>query len=162
MLNVVILSFQKWNGLDPHRQFVGLANYTAIFTRDPVFWVAFRNTVVWTVMSLIFPPMVGLLLASVSIRKIFGRNSLQGHLLSAGHHRADRCRHHVEMDVRSVLRPFQSVARRRGACRAGSEDWLGNKDIALYSVFLAYLWQTVGFSMVLFLAGPAECLHKRL
>jgi raffinose/stachyose/melibiose transport system permease protein len=33
------------------------------------------------------------------------------------------------------------------------KDWLGNKDIALYSVFVAYLWQTVGFSMVLFLAG---------
>jgi raffinose/stachyose/melibiose transport system permease protein len=33
------------------------------------------------------------------------------------------------------------------------KDWLGNKDIALYSVFIAYLWQTVGFSMVLFLAG---------
>ena len=32
-------------------------------------------------------------------------------------------------------------------------DWLGNREIALYSAFGAYVWQSVGFSMVLFLAG---------
>ncbi|MGO8484578.1 sugar ABC transporter permease, partial [Rhizobium leguminosarum] len=56
MLNVVILSFQKWNGLEPKRQFVGIANDQAIFTKDPVCWGACRNTVIWTMMSLIFPP----------------------------------------------------------------------------------------------------------
>ncbi|MGO7733609.1 carbohydrate ABC transporter permease, partial [Rhizobium johnstonii] len=51
--------------------------YQAIFTRDPLFWVAFRNTVIWTLMSLIFPPMVGLLLALSLNQKIFGRNGLR-------------------------------------------------------------------------------------
>lgn len=32
-------------------------------------------------------------------------------------------------------------------------DWLGDQKIALYSTFVAYVWQHVGFSMVLFLAG---------
>ena len=32
-------------------------------------------------------------------------------------------------------------------------DWLGNSRIALLSIFIASVWQTVGFSMVLFLAG---------
>jgi raffinose/stachyose/melibiose transport system permease protein len=32
-------------------------------------------------------------------------------------------------------------------------DWLGDRKIALYSVFAGSVWQTVGFSMVLFLAG---------
>jgi len=32
-------------------------------------------------------------------------------------------------------------------------DWLGDRTIALYSVFVAHLWHSVGFSMVLFLAG---------
>ena len=77
MVNVVVLSFQKWNGLDPQRPFVGFANYQAIFTRDPVFWVAFKNTVIWTLMSLVFPPLVGLLLALSLNQKIFGRNGLR-------------------------------------------------------------------------------------
>src|SRR5262245_22284660 len=77
MLNVVVVSFQKWNGLDPQRQFVGLANYQYIFTRDTVFWVAFRNTVIWTLMCLVFPPFIGLLLALSLNQKIFGRNAFR-------------------------------------------------------------------------------------
>ncbi|WP_327212679.1 sugar ABC transporter permease (plasmid) [Rhizobium beringeri] len=152
MLNVVILSFQKWNGLDPQRHFVGLANYSAIFTRDPVFWVAFRNTVIWTVMSLIFPPMVGLLLALSLNQKIFGRNGL-------------RAIFYLPVIIAPIAvatmwkwmyDPFFGLFSQlltSWGMQGWIKDWLGNRDIALYSVFVAYLWQTVGFSMVLFLAG---------
>lgn len=152
MLNVVILSFQKWNGLDPNRQFVGIANYQAIFTRDPVFWVAFRNTVIWTLMSLIFPPMVGLLLALSLNQKIFGRNGL-------------RAIFYLPVIIAPIAvatmwkwmyDPFFGLFNQlltSWGMQGWINDWLGNRDIALYSVFVAYLWQTVGFSMVLFLAG---------
>ncbi|MCW1409080.1 sugar ABC transporter permease [Rhizobium sp. 1AS11] len=152
MLNVVILSFQKWNGLDPNRQFVGIANYQAIFTKDPVFWVAFRNTVIWTLMSLIFPPMVGLLLALSLNQKIFGRNGL-------------RAVFYLPVIIAPIAvatmwkwmyDPFFGLFSQlltSWGMQGWINDWLGNRDIALYSVFVAYLWQTVGFSMVLFLAG---------
>ncbi|MGO7897133.1 carbohydrate ABC transporter permease [Rhizobium ruizarguesonis] len=152
MLNVVILSFQKWNGLDPNRQFVGVANYSAIFTKDPVFWVAFRNTVIWTVMSLIFPPMIGLLLALSLNQKIFGRNGL-------------RAIFYLPVIIAPIAvatmwkwmyDPFFGLFSQlltSWGMQGWINDWLGNRDIALYSVFVAYLWQTVGFSMVLFLAG---------
>ncbi|NNU37749.1 sugar ABC transporter permease [Rhizobium sophorae] len=152
MVNVVILSFQKWNGLDPQRQFVGLANYSAIFTKDPVFWVAFRNTVIWTSMSLIFPPMVGLLLALSLNQKIFGRNGL-------------RAIFYLPVIIAPIAvatmwkwmyDPFFGLFSQlltSWGMQGWINDWLGNRDIALYSVFVAYLWQTVGFSMVLFLAG---------
>ncbi|MEI1249790.1 carbohydrate ABC transporter permease [Rhizobium aouanii] len=152
MLNVVILSFQKWNGLDPNRHFVGIANYQAIFTKDPVFWVAFRNTVIWTLMSLIFPPMVGLLLALSLNQKIFGRNGL-------------RAIFYLPVIIAPIAvatmwkwmyDPFFGLFSQlltSWGMQGWINDWLGNRDIALYSVFVAYLWQTVGFSMVLFLAG---------
>ncbi|MGO7039010.1 carbohydrate ABC transporter permease [Rhizobium acaciae] len=152
MFNVVILSFQKWNGLDPNRQFVGVANYSAIFTKDPVFWVAFRNTVIWTVMSLIFPPMVGLLLALSLNQKIFGRNGL-------------RAIFYLPVIIAPIAvatmwkwmyDPFFGLFSQlltSWGMQGWINDWLGNRDVALYSIFVAYLWQTVGFSMVLFLAG---------
>ena len=152
MLNVVIISFQKWNGLDPQRPFVGFANYSAIFTRDPVFWVAFKNTVIWTLMSLIFPPLVGLLLALSLNQKIFGRNGL-------------RAIFYLPVIIAPIAvatmwkwmyDPFFGLFSQMltsWGMQTWIKDWLGNKDIALYSVFIAYLWQTVGFSMVLFLAG---------
>lgn len=152
MLNVVVLSFQKWDGLSPDRQFVGLANYVAIFTRDPVFWMAFSNTVLWTVMSLIFPPAIGLLLALSLNQKIFGRNSL-------------RAIFYLPVIIAPIAvatmwkwmyDPFFGLFNQlliNWGMQDRIQDWLGNKDIALYSAFVAYIWQTVGFSMVLFLAG---------
>ncbi|MET3598309.1 carbohydrate ABC transporter permease [Martelella mangrovi] len=152
MIDVIILSFQRWNGLDPNREWVGLANYRHIFTRDPVFWVAFRNTVIWTVLSVIFPPMIGLLLALGLNQKIFARGSL-------------RALYYLPVIIapiavatmwRWMYDPFFGLFNQlltAWGMRGLIQDWLGDRDIALYSVFVAYVWQSVGFSMVLFLAG---------
>ncbi|WP_180902716.1 carbohydrate ABC transporter permease [Martelella soudanensis] len=152
MVNVVALSFQKWNGLDPTSQFVGFDNYNAIFTKDPVFWGAFRNTIIWTLMSLAFPPVIGLLLALGLNQKIFGRNSL-------------RAIFYLPVIIAPIAvatmwkwmyDPFFGLFSQlltNWGLQGWIQDWLGDRDIALYSVFVAYLWQTVGFSMVLFLAG---------
>lgn len=152
MVDVVILSFQEWNGLDPERVFVGVDNFRDIFTRDPVFWVAFRNTVIWTVLSLIFPPAIGLALALGLNQAIFGRGTL-------------RAIYYLPVIIapiavatmwRWMYDPFFGLFSQLLAdwgLQAWTPDWLGDSDIALYSVFVAYVWQSVGFSMVLFLAG---------
>jgi raffinose/stachyose/melibiose transport system permease protein len=55
MIDVIRMSFSSWNGLNPQAKFVGVANYRAILTQDPVFWGAFRNTLIWTAMAVIVP-----------------------------------------------------------------------------------------------------------
>lgn len=152
MIDVVGLSFHRWNGLDAIKEFVGVTNYVDIFTKDPVFWGAFRNTVIWTVMSVVFPPLIGLLLALGLNQPIFGRNSL-------------RAIYYLPVIIapiavatmwRWMYDPFfglfGQVLTSMGL-QSWIQDWLGNRDIALYSAFVAHLWQSVGFSMVLFLAG---------
>tara|TARA_R110002124_G_scaffold53247_1_gene152699 strand:+ start:31165 stop:32061 length:897 start_codon:yes stop_codon:yes gene_type:complete len=152
MVDVVVLSFQKWNGLDPVRQFVGTSNYVDIFTKDPVFWVAFRNTIIWTVLSVIFPPIIGLLLALGLNQPIMGRNTL-------------RAIYYLPVIIapiavatmwRWMYDPFFGLfvqVLSAAGLQSWVQDWLGNRDIALYSAFVAHVWQSVGFSMVLFLAG---------
>ena len=152
MIDVTLLSFQRWNGLDPTRDFVGINNYVDIFTKDPVFWVAFRNTLIWTALSVVFPPLIGLLLALGLNQPILGRNTL-------------RAVYYLPVIIapiavatmwRWMYDPFfglfGQVLTQLGLQRF-IQDWLGNRDIALYSAFVAHLWQSVGFSMVLFLAG---------
>lgn len=73
-LDVVALSFMKWNGLTATKQVVGIDNYVQVFTRDPVFWPAVRNTVLWTVLSVIFPPAIGFALALALNQNIPGRS----------------------------------------------------------------------------------------
>ncbi len=47
MVDVILMSFREWSGLTAERPWVGWENYRYITTQDPVFWVAFRNTIVW-------------------------------------------------------------------------------------------------------------------
>jgi raffinose/stachyose/melibiose transport system permease protein len=152
MLDVIWLSFFKWNGLDPVKTYVGTTNYVDVFTKDPVFWVAFRNTVIWTALSVIIPPMIGLALALGLNQPIFGRNSL-------------RAIYYLPVIIapiavatmwRWMYDPFFGLfGQIMTSLGFGTlvPDWLGNRNIALYSAFAAYVWQSVGFSMVLFLAG---------
>ncbi len=152
MLDVIWLSFFKWNGLDPVKVYVGTANYVDVFTKDPVFWVAFRNTVIWTALSVAIPPMIGLALALGLNQPIFGRNTL-------------RAVYYLPVIIapiavatmwRWMYDPFFGLFGQiltSLGLQSWVMDWLGDRDIALYSAFGAYVWQSVGFSMVLFLAG---------
>ena len=153
MLNVVVLSFMRWNGLTTTTQFVGLDNYVQVFTQDPVFWTAARNTILWTAMSVVFPPAIGFLLALGSQPKYSRTRAAAGPVLHAGDHRPDRCRNDVALDVRPVFWPVQRRPDRARPRQGLIQDWLGDRNVALYSMFVASVWQTVGFSLVLFLAG---------
>ena len=152
MIDVTFMSFQKWNGLTPDRPFVGWDNYVYVLTLDPVFWMAFLNTIKWTVMSLLVPPTIGLLLALSLNQNLLGRAPL-------------RAIYYLPVIIapiavatmwRWMYDPFFGLFSQMltdwGFGRS-IPDFLGDKNIALYSVFVAYIWQSVGFSMVLFLAG---------
>jgi raffinose/stachyose/melibiose transport system permease protein len=152
MLNVVALSFMRWNGLTATSHFVGLDNYVAVFTRDPVFWTAVRNTVLWTAMSVVFPPAIGFLLALALNQNIPGRAPLRAlfymPVIIAPIAVATMWRWMYD----PFFGLFNAVLTAVGL-QGLIQDWLGDRDIALYSMFVAYVWQTVGFSLVLFLAG---------
>lgn len=152
MIEVFVLSFQRWNGLDENRAFVGLKNYRYIFTTDPVFWVAFKNTVIWTILSVVIPPAIGLLLALGLNAKIFARGTLRAiyylPVIIAPIAVATMWRWMYDPFFGMVSQVFTQLG-----LQGLVQDWLGDKSVALYSMFVAYTWQSVGFSLVLFMAG---------
>lgn len=152
MVDIFVVSFQDWNGMSDDRVFVGLENYVYILSKDTVFYTALRNTGIWTALSMVFPPLIGLLLALGLNERIFGRGLLRALfylpviIAPIG----------VATMWRWMYDPFYGIV---NAALGGLgldwiiQDWLGDRNVALYSIFIAYVWQTVGVSMVLFLAG---------
>lgn len=160
MADAVRLSFFDWTGFRIDEPvFVGLENYVRIFTSDPVFWTAFRNSVIWVVLSLLIPMMLGLLLALALNREMTGRNLFRSVFyipaVFASITVAAMWRWIYNPNVGSLNQFLEGVG--LGFLQ---QEWLGDPKIALYSVFVASVWQGVGFSLVLFLAGlqqvPAE------
>src|ERR1700739_1216822 len=65
------MSVQKWDLFRPAK-FVGLANYRGLFTGDPLFAIALRNTVVYTVGTVVPTVLISLAVAGVLNRKVKG------------------------------------------------------------------------------------------
>lgn len=152
MIDVIHLSLLKWNGLTPTREYVGLQNFTEAFTKDTVFWTAFKNTFIWTALSVVFPPLLGFLFALGLNQNIPGKSPLRAifylPVVIAPIAVATIWKWMFDPYFGLLNALLQTLH-----LDAWQLDWLGDSNVALYSAFIAYVWETAGFSMVLFLAG---------
>jgi raffinose/stachyose/melibiose transport system permease protein len=160
MIQSVWLSFQKWNGFRTSApEFVGFANYVRLFTADPVFWRATRNSVIWVVLSLAVPMVLSFVLALGLNRQMAGRNLFRSVIyipaVFASITVAAMWKWIYNPQYGIVNETLRAIGR-----GAWAEQWLGNPKIALYSIFVASIWQGVGFNMVLFLAGLQQVPHE--
>lgn len=154
MIESVRLSFFEWSGFQgAPQEFVGLKNYVRIFTQDPVFWTALSNTIIWVMLSLVIPVTLGLVMALALNRPLFGRNAFRSLFYIPGVL--------APIAIANMWRWMYNPNFGVGVTLADMFDapwiaeiqWLGDKNIALYSIFAAFVWQIAGTNMVLFLAG---------
>lgn len=144
------LSFTYWNLLGAPR-FVGVENYLDILS-DPLFWQTFFNTVAFVVFVTLFEVGLGLFLA-VQLNRLAAGTALfrTGYFLP-------------------VITPMVSVALVWGwlyepevgainqllSWLSGQHvviNWLNDPNTALFSVIILQVWKSVGYNVVLFLAG---------
>ncbi|MFD6331706.1 carbohydrate ABC transporter permease [Streptomyces niveus] len=146
----VYYALTDWDGLDPDFSFVGLDNFGAMFS-DPDAVQAIWHTLLIAVAVTVIQNGFGLLLALGVNSIIKSRNVLRVFLFAPA----------VVTPLvtaylwRNLLSPDGAVNSLLGAVGLGSwqQDWLGDPDIALWSVVGVVVWQFGGYSMVIFLAG---------
>lgn len=147
-LGSIILSFTDWNGIGPLADinFIGLKNYTDIFTIYPPFWPALQHNLVWLIsLFAVFTPL-GMLLAVLVDRELKGTRFYQTSF-------------YLPVVLSGALIGFiwqLLYSRDQGLINAvfGTEiDWYGNPEINLYAAMIANGWRHTGYIMLLYLAG---------
>jgi len=146
----VYYAFTDWDGLDPDFSFIGLANFVEM-PDDPAARQAIWHTILIAVAITIIQNGVGLLLALGVNSAIKSRNVLRVFLFAPA----------VVTPIvtaylwRNLLGPDGAVNSLLGAVGLASwqQDWLGDPQLALWSVVGVIVWQFAGYSMVIFLAG---------
>ncbi|HLT68259.1 MAG TPA: sugar ABC transporter permease [Microbacterium sp.] len=153
MLDSIRLSFYQWSGFRTETPtWVGLDNYKRLFTEDAVFPTALLNSVIWVVLSLILPTVIALLMALGLNQKIIGRNVMRAIFYIPAVFASIT----VAAMWRWIYNPtlgFVNQLLEAVGLESWTQSWLGDPKFALASIFVANIWQAVGFSMVLFLAG---------
>ncbi|HKU29891.1 MAG TPA: sugar ABC transporter permease [Arthrobacter sp.] len=154
MFSAVRLSLYKWSGFTTDKQvFVGFQNYVRLFTKDPVFWTAVQNSVVWVLLSLVIPTTLGLLMALALNRPVFGRNVFRsvfyipGVLAPIAIANMWRWMYNPNYGVISDISKALHLGDGSGV------TFLSDPKVAIYAIFAAFVWQVAGLNMVLFLAG---------
>jgi ABC-type sugar transport system permease subunit len=145
------LSLYKTNGFNTP-EWVGFDNYTRM-AGDRAFRKAFVNTLVWTVITMTVPVVIGLVYAAVlNSPMIRGRALLRALVFLPSTMSL------VTLGIMFSLVYNSSFGALNGALsKIGlgflTQDWLGDPNFVLYSLVAVFAWQYSGLSMALFNAG---------
>ena len=152
-------SFFDWKGIGP-KTFIGLSNYKELFTSNAIgFMKALRNSLLLAVLSVFLQLPLALLLALTLGKKVKGERAF----LSVYFMPVLISTVVIGQLWLKIYNPDYGVLNTflRAIGRGDlAQIWLGQKNTALFAVFVPTLWQYVGYHMLLLYAGvksvPAE------
>lgn len=146
-------SFTQWNGVSlGSMRWVGMANYLELFG-DRWFWNALRNNVVFVAVALCSIMLLGMTYALILNARPRGHavfstiffipivlSSVVIGLLFT----------QMLSPTVGLLGPALSAM---GLPEMAAHQWLGNRDTALPMIMVVYIWQQLGFAILLLLSG---------
>ena len=158
------LSFHRWNILEARKPYVGLANYKEVF-HDGAFWAAMGHTAYFTFASMIPAMAIGLVLAILLNTKMRG----VGLFRTAYYLPALTPLVIASLVWKWVYNADYGVANyylQKLHLISHPVNWLGSNSLAMPAVIVMQIWLSVGFCMVVYLAGlqaiPAELYEAAL
>lgn len=148
VLQAGFMSLHSWDLLSLQRSFVGVDNYVELLTGDAAFWSSLGNTFEFVLLSSPLIMAVGLLFA-LGVNNS-GAGTVRTMLFSP---------YVLSVAVATLVWGFLFNPN-QGLIAAATEaigltplSWLTNPDLAMHAIVITTLWWTVGFNMVLFIAG---------
>ncbi|MCA9916356.1 MAG: sugar ABC transporter permease [Anaerolineales bacterium] len=140
-------SLTRWSLFDA--TFIGLDNYITFF-EDPQLKLAFRNTIIYALLTSGSKVIIGLPLAMLLTSRI----KFQGFFRSVIFFPVLVSTVAVGITFFALMQPSTGLInvtlRTFGVPRI---DWLGDPKLALYSVAIVDVWKGIGIAVVIFMAG---------
>jgi ABC-type sugar transport system permease subunit len=153
------MSFQSWDVFRPPK-FVGLKNFKELFTSDPLFLIAVRNTVVFTLGTVVPTIVFSLVVAGLLNRKVKGIGVFRTIVF-------------LPLAISSVVMAvvWQFVFNTDdgllnimlGWIGIGPVPWLVDPNWAMVSLCIVSVWRSVPFATVILLAamqGVPESVYE--
>lgn len=143
------LSFVRWDMLAPIKIWVGLDNYTTLFT-TPSFGKMLLNTAIFTLGSVAAICLLGLAMALLLNLPLRGRNAVRSIVFSP-----------VMLSGVAIGLVWIYIFDQRYGLIDGflrsvggrSPNWLLDPAWALVAVLIVHVWKNVGYAVVIYLAG---------
>ena len=150
-LGSIYYSLTDWDGASAAKEWVGLGNYSQLL-HDSRMWTALSHNVIWAVLGTLAPIIIGFVLAVLLwengrlillFRTIFFIPFILPTVVIAT----------VWQWIYNPVNGVLNTGLERIGADALTKGWLGDPDTALIAVLVAAVWATVGFVVVVLLAG---------
>jgi sn-glycerol 3-phosphate transport system permease protein len=149
LLQNVALSFTEWDMISPDKRFVGLANWITVLSGGE-FWSIALNTATFTIGSVGLTLVLGLLLALLLNQKLRFRNGARTVLFTPTVLSGAA----VAVVWYFVFDPNWGILKTAlGVIGVPSPRWVTDTRWAMSAIIIVYVWKTVGYATVIFLAG---------
>jgi raffinose/stachyose/melibiose transport system permease protein len=151
IITAVQLSVFRWKGFGPLTDFVGLRNYLTVLG-DDVFVDSIVHNLVIVGGSIALQLPLGLAIALLLNRKMWGQGLLRTIIFVP----------YVLAEVIAGVVWFQLLQPEYGVIdgllsavglQTPEQGWLGDPDLALWTVLVVLTWKYLGLAVILFLAG---------
>lgn len=141
-------SFTDYNGINPRKEFTGLTNYVDVF-QDKWFYNSMLFTGKSVILMILLANVLGFLLALALITKIKSRNILRAIVF------CPFVFNNVTVGFiwQFLLGRFMTDLYPLTGWKVFNIGWLSDSSLVLYSVVFVKLWQSIGYFMVIYLAG---------
>lgn len=148
LLQTIGYSFTDYNGINPKKEFTGLTNYIDLF-QDKWFYNSMAFTAKSVVLMIFLANILGFLLALALNRKIRSRNILRAIVF------CPFVFNNVTVGFiwQFLLGRFMTDLYPLTGWKIFNIGWLSESGLVLYSVVFVKLWQSIGYFMVIYLAG---------
>lgn len=151
-VDVFRMSLYQWTGFGGVPVFIGLQNFVYLLS-DTQFIRAFQNTVLLMVIVSMVTLAGGLVLASILMREqLPGRNIYRFVLYLPS-----------VLSIVVVAAIFSAIYDQRDGLLNGTLGllglgqpgpvWLGDRQIVIYAIAIAMVWQSLGYFLVIYMAG---------
>lgn len=144
-----ILGFMEWNGVGAMR-FVGFDNFIRL-SRDPVFYLALKNTILFTLGTVPMIIVFSLALAILLNQKIKARNFFRTVCFFPYVASLVAVAAVWNFLFSPAMGPINQILASLGVDPL--PKWAAGKNTALLTVIMFNVWKNVGYYMVIYLAG---------
>lgn len=150
--STLVLAFTDKKTMSPEMHFIAFQNFRELFTETPVFYTAIKNNIFFTIVVTVLQSLFAFILALALDKALQGKNFFKTFFF------APVVISSVAISLiwsfmydpnTGVLNSLFSVLHLDFL----AQNWLGDKNIAMFSICLVQIWQWVGFEMIIFMAG---------
>ena len=160
-VDLVAMSFTSWDGISPHRDFVGVGNYVDMFTKSPDLWLSLRNNFIYLAVHMVMIP-IELSIAVMLNTKFKGAGLVKTIAFCPSSSTAWACRMHFPTFFSPVNGAFNDILTSLGLS-SWIQSWLSDPKVVNFVLASVSAWRFSGYHIVLFSTGltsiPTEVME---